>query len=108
MPDHDVSDSEVRRRGLEHASANAGVETTCPYSTCEGPYRNPEHHQECCDRNPYLPCKHGIKDLAGTADMFNLDHSGQRLVDFQCVSVTGRAYQTFLLIQCRVLPSWSL
>lgn len=80
MPDQDVSNSEVRRRGLEHASANAGVETTCPYSTCEGPYRNPGHHQECCQRNP-CPAKHVTKDLA---DMCKLDHSGQRLVDFQC------------------------
>lgn len=107
MPDQDASDSELRRRGLEHASANAGVETTC---TCEGPYRNLRHDQPCCRRNAYLPCKHEIKDLAdmgaGTANMCNLDRSGQRLVRFECVSVTRREYQTSLIIQCRVLPSW--
>ena len=100
MPDQDVSNSEFRRRGLEHASANAGVETTCPYSTCEGPYRNPGHHQECCQRSPYLPCKHDIKDL----EDIKLDHSGQRLVDFQVSP--GVHIKLFLIVQCRVLPSW--
>jgi hypothetical protein len=70
-----------RTESVFNVSANAGAGTSCPYSTCPGPFRNPEQHKQCCRNNStVLPCKDGSESADKMPRVPDLPAGDQGLV----------------------------
>lgn len=83
-----------RTESVFNVSANAGAGTSCPFNTCPGPFRNPEQHKQCCQKNlTVLACKDGSDAAEKMPRINDLPAGDQGLVisSFDTSAVFGKS-----------------